>query len=653
MKKGLFWICAMAALPALAQQSSKSTVTHSQVKGNVAEEAAYTPVKKGTSVVNTNIGKASNAYSTGFGPKTYLWVDPSINTITFTHRNDIGLFPTLTSGHLRYDVSKDGGTTWSVDQGPIWSPTGAQGALNGPARYPQGVIFNPSGNTQPDSAYLAFFSPSLNGSNSPGSWGGQVFGSIQLDGTDLSATELTTDPAAGIFFQVSDDFTFVADSQKVFGLNQQDDVTTGTVNYTDSVILTVGTWNATTKSLDHSYTKVYFPFETDTAGTAGNTVFADCKIAFSPDGSVGYISGLGYLDDASIAPYGVYSPTIVKTTDGGKTWSAQTGVNLDNLTIVGHGNTLLDTIADLYPDWTINALTTGFEHDLVVDKNGNPHIVSNVCPSSINSTPPGGGSPTAFSIYSALNMIVDIHSTDGGNTWRAHLIDTASTFRGEYGPAAEVAEDNRPQVARTPDGSVLLYAFGDTDYITFGTTDNLYPDVHMRSLDVDNGTLGPLSNMTDNQSDKGTANMFNLPHIVYPPNANGEIHAPVTATAFTNDDRTLVASSVQYIYYDMMYNMNSGIGITELDVEKGEVSSIFPNPATNNAWMEYNVKVPGEYTIQIASITGVVVNSIDLGNVGSGNYKQQLNTENLSNGVYVVTLRSGDYASSQRLIIQK
>src|SRR5690606_33588783 len=239
MKKGLFWICAMAALPALAQQSTKFNV-HSQVNGNVAQEADYIPVKKGTSVLNTNIGKASNGYSTAFGPKTYLWVDPSINTITFTHRSDVGLFPGETSGHLRYDVSKDGGTTWSVDQGPIWSPTGAQGALNGPGRYPQGVIVNPTGNTQADSAYLAFFAPSLNGTNGAGSWGGQVFGSVQLDGTDLDATELTTDPATGIYFQVSDDFTFVADSQKVFGLNQRDDVTTGTVNYTDSVILTVG-----------------------------------------------------------------------------------------------------------------------------------------------------------------------------------------------------------------------------------------------------------------------------------------------------------------------------------------------------------------------------------------------------------------------------
>ncbi len=652
MKKGLFWICALAAMPAFAQQSSKIEVTHSQVNGNVSQEGNYSPIKKGTSAVSTNLGKASNAYSTGFGGKTYLWVDPSLNTITFTHRNDVGLFPALTSGHIRYDVSKDGGATWNVDQGPIWSPTGAQGALNGPGRYPQGVIVNPPGNTQPDSAYLAFFSPTLNGTNSSGSWGGQVFGTIQLDGSDLNVTELSTDPAAGIFFQVSDDLTYVTDSQMVFGLNQGDDVTTGTVMYNDTVILTKGKWNPTTKMLDQSYIKAYFPFETDTAGTAGNTIFADCKIAFSPDGSVGYISGIGYLDDASIAPYGVYSPTVIKTTDGGKTWGTQTGVNLDNLVITNHGNTLLDTLSDLYPTWTIGALTTAFEHDLVVDKNGNPHIVCNVVPSANNTQTSTGNTGTAFSVYSALNMIVDIYSTDGGTSWEAHLIDTASTFRGEYGPAAEVAEDNRPQVARTPDGSTLLYAFGDTDYITFGTTDNLYPDVHMRSLDVDLDKLGPLTNMTNNPSDKGSANMFNLPHIVYAPNANGEIHAPVTATAFTNDDRSLVTSSVQFIYFDFMYNMN-GIGLTELDVEKGSVSSIYPNPASNNAWMEYSVKVPGEYTIQITSVTGVVVKSIDLGNIGSGNFKQQIGTEELTNGVYVVTLRSGDYASSQRMVIQK
>lgn len=656
MKKGLFWICAMAAIPALAQQSTNLEVTHSHVNGNVALEADYTPIKKGTSVVSTSLGKASNAYSTGFGPKTYLWVDPSINTITFTHRGDVGLFPSETSGHLRYDVSKDGGTTWSVDQGPIWSPTGAIGALNAPARYPQGVIVNPTGNTNADSAYLAFFAPTLNGTNSSGSWGGQVFGSIQLDGTDLNVTELTTDPANNIFFQVSDDFTYVPDSQMVVGLNLSDDVTTGTVNYTDTAIITKGKWNASTKSLDQSYSKAYFPFETDTAGTAGNTVIGDSKIAFSPDGSVGYISAVGYLDDATIAPYGVYSPAIIKTTDGGKTWSSQTGVNLDNLMITNHGNTLLDTISDLYPTWTIGALTTAFEHDLVVDKNGNPHIVCNVIPSANNTLTSTATSGTAFSVFSALNMIVDVYSTDGGNSWEAHLIDTASTFRGPYGPdptTPDISEDNRPQVARTADGSVLIYAFGDTDYLTFGTTDNLFPDIHMRSLEVDNDKLGPLNNMTNNQSDKGTANMFNLPHIVFAPDANGDIHVPVTATQFANDDRALTASSVQYIYYDLIYNMNSGIGISELDIVKGEVSSIYPNPATSSAWMEYSVKVPGEYSIEVTSITGVVVKSIDLGNVGSGSFKQQLDIDNLTNGVYIVTLRSGDYASSQRMVIQK
>jgi hypothetical protein len=655
MKKKLSIILSLSICGAIAQ-SNLDEQQHAAPQRALVENPNYVPIKKGTSAVaSTGIGKASNAYSTT-GVRTYLWVDPSINTIAFTHRNDVNSFPGTTSGHLRYDVSTDGGQTWAVDQGPVYSPTGSNGQLNAPARYPQGVIFNPLGNTVADSAYLAFFAPSLNGTNSTGSWGGQVVGSIQLDGTDLYSQEISTQPSAGLFWQVADDLTFVADSQKVFGVNGADDITSGSVVYNDTVILSVGTFNSTTKQVEFTHQKIQFNFAGDSAGT-GNPLLADIKIAFSPDGSVGYISGLGYLNDPSVAPYGVYSPTFMKTTDGGKTWSTRAGVNVDNLTITGHGTlTFKDSLSSLYPSWTIGALTTAFEHDLVVDKNGNPHMILNLCPSANNTITSTSTSGTAFSVYSALNMIVDVYSTDGGTTWKGHFIDTVNTFRGDYGidPAnPDFTEDNRPQIARNADGSMLIYAYGTTGpLLNFGTTDNLYPDVWMRSLAVDADTMGTLRDMTGNTADIGSGVQLNLPHIVYDINSSGEIFVPVTATGLSGGDPTQTSNSVQYNFFDFMYKpAPDQTSIAEFNENESNIKSMYPNPATNSVAVMFTVKEAGKYDLKITNITGTTVRSIDLGNIGNGDYKELVDIANLTPGVYVVSLRSGKYSTAQRLIV--
>lgn len=656
MKKHLSLLLSLGIVGAFAQ-NVVSEVQHAAPQHDPIENENYVPVKKGTSkVASVTIGKASNAYST-LGVRTYLWVDPTINTIAFTHRNDINTFGGTTSGHLRYDVSKDGGQNWSVDQGPIWSPTGTTGQLNAPARYPQGVIFNPTGNTTPDSAYLAFFASSLNGQNStPASWGGQVIGSIQLDGTDLSNEEINTQPAAGLFWQVADDFTFVADSQKVFGINGSDDVTTGTVMYRDTVILSTGTFNATTKAVEYTHTKIPFAFDGDTS-TPGTSTISDIKIAFSPDGSVGYITGVGYLGEAAIAPYGALSPAFMKTTDGGKTWSSRTGVNVNSLPITGHGTvTFRDSLGSLYPTWTIGSLTTAFDHDLVIDKNGNPHMIMNLCPSANNTLTGTGASGAAFSVYSALNMIVDVYSSDGGATWSGHFIDTVNTFRGDYGidPAnPDFTVDNRPQIARNGDGSILIYAYGTTGpLLNFGTADNLYPDVWMRSLAVDLDTMGTLRDMTGTGPDIGAGVQFNLPHIVYNIDSNREIFVPVTATGLAGGDPTQVLSSVDYKYFDFQYKPDpDNVSLDEFDIESGAIASLFPNPATGNVSVSYNVKEAGIYSLEIANITGVTIKRIDLGNMGSGNYNQNVDIKNLKAGVYIVSLRSGKYTTSKRLIV--
>lgn len=107
------------------------------------------------------------------------------------------------------------------------------------------------------------------------------------------------------------------------------------------------------------------------------------------------------------------------------------------------------------------------------------------------------------------------------------------------------------------------------------------------------------------------------------------------------------------VYLEMDTAVTEFVSITETKIEKGSLSAIYPNPASSKAFIDFNVEVGGDYSIEINSVTGQGVKQIDLGNLHSGSFKQLISLDNLNNGVYVVTLRTEGYTTSKRLIIQK
>jgi hypothetical protein len=121
-----------------------------QTKDPVGEERNIRAVN------SVAIGQSGNAFGFAFTRTTYLWADNNIKSIAFMHRmtNPPG------TGYLAYDFSKDGGSTWQSNI-QTYDPT-LEGGYDG--RYPQGAIYNPPGNTNPDEAYY-HSAPTLDGSN--------------------------------------------------------------------------------------------------------------------------------------------------------------------------------------------------------------------------------------------------------------------------------------------------------------------------------------------------------------------------------------------------------------------------------------------------------------------------------------------------------
>ena len=123
MKKSLFIIGLALSVAASAQNSRKiqSTGTSLKATGKTAvyPEASKSnagPVKLKTatrhgnggnhtsSVTEVTIGASGNCLGPAFGPKTNLWYDQDINTITFAHRS-----ATPTTGLHLFDVSTNAG----------------------------------------------------------------------------------------------------------------------------------------------------------------------------------------------------------------------------------------------------------------------------------------------------------------------------------------------------------------------------------------------------------------------------------------------------------------------------------------------------------------------------------------------------------------
>src|SRR5688572_20848 len=98
--------------------------------------------------VAVNLGSSSNMLTIVRNNTNPIAVNNELNTVVFIHRNNHNQFGGH-SGNLRYDISTNGGSTWSTNQG-VLNPSSSSSL----ARYPNAVIHNASGNTNMANAYL-------------------------------------------------------------------------------------------------------------------------------------------------------------------------------------------------------------------------------------------------------------------------------------------------------------------------------------------------------------------------------------------------------------------------------------------------------------------------------------------------------------------
>jgi len=626
MKKILLFALAIGLTFAVSAQTPKHVVT---LAGNTAKLNAVQidePIAPSTLVKNVvrrpvttsnakfftisidSLGQASNPLSLSNGGRTALWVDPNINSVMFTHRQY------SPSGTISYDFSKNGGNTFTKNLVTFHT------VYNG-ARYPQGLIYNPSGNTNPNNAYAVTFSALRDGSNrdipTSSDWGGyalstQAFGVATPNNEDTIRTHGAYKQAIPKAMHINpvSGKVWVVEPALTHALNN---------GYTDSLIISQGVFNSTTHKIVYTQSLLYAPVSV--MNTGKNAIVSDTKIAFAPDGLTGWISLISH-NDFTMVPDSCYYPIFYKTTDGGATWTGPFNVDLS----------LISTVKNFISDADLAVLighppvtgtrdsllfTTGFNADLAVDANGNPYLAVDI---SI-----GVGNWSIATRPGSFGMFA-VYSSNGGTTWDAKFLSYTETFRGTFGTSTnQIFEDNRPQISTNWTGTKMFVSWLDTDTLLFGSTDgNFYPDIHFRGIDCASGNTTMAMDVTAGTFGDGTAYMGTAPYYVFDNGSSYEI--PFVFQEFDLSDITTIA---QFFYVKGFTVTDADFSITTGTNELNNSLSIslFPNPATTTI----TIQLPNTSTIQILNIQGQVIKTVT-----TSEKETTIDVSGLASGVYII-----------------
>lgn len=93
------------------------------------------------------------------------------------------------------------------------------------------------------------------------------------------------------------------------------------------------------------------------------------------------------------------------------------------------------------------------------------------------------------------------------------------------------------------------------------------------------------------------------------------------------------------------------LGVTE--VTKDELGlNVFPNPAADNAQVNYNLAASSNVTITIYDVTGKVVASENKGSQSAGRHFHMMNTAEMANGFYTVTVQTNNGRFNTKMIVK-
>lgn len=575
------------------------------------------------------MSSSGNAYTLIMSESTCMTANQSTGTIAYTHRGDPGVVGAST-GDIISTYTNDGG--WNFSDLVVVS--NAAGFNN---RYPSGVLYNPTGNTDPDNQYIIVCGPSHDGNPAGATWDHTYYGSMKLDGTNQSVVH-TPNPVDGngenyelfvrIGLSASDDGKFHVLAP--YGFYDVDPIMHDTVTRR-AAYLRHGTWNTATNSVDWTTQKVTHSFRLDSSSAHLNYQYAsDYKIAWSQDGNIGYVY---FLARDSANDQKAFQPIVYKTTDKGATW------NLTPVQQFGQVQGFIDNCRKTRQGTTRPYFMS--ENDATVDKDGNLHMFAMIRGSSTDH-------PDSLN-YSWIFPQQLYHMVYNGTSWSADLIDTiwsdvVGTDNTPYVSGTDaMGWDHRIQASRTQDGK-QIFCFWSDAY----TTINEFPELFGWGMDLENSTIFPDTIFTVGTDVEGEA-FFPFVSDITLRQVNGSEIGYYTPVCI----QELGSGPLDPVYHKLLtftgWNVQPN-SIKQIPEFSG-IENVYPVPAKGQVNVDMDLKSADLLNIELVNLMGQNVRNLQQ-NAKPGKQTIGVDINGLESGLYILRISNKNASSSFRIVVE-
>ena len=580
---------------------------------------------KGTNeITRVEIGKSANIYSVLLEEQRCLDYNNEVGVSSFTFRADPATYPTaLNSGSIITATSNDGGASWT-EHWVVLTET----ELN---RYPSGVIYNPTGNTDASQAYVVAAGPSHRGNG----FDQNFFASMRLDDQNNNVVYYDKDADySGLQLTRFGMQACENDFSHIVGAKYQDN---GSNYSTELVINTMnGEFDGTQFSWEESDIDVDLALRND--GTTKN--FWTFGSAWSNDGSVGYTWMIGQLE--SMVDEGGYQPIVFRSTDNGENWDEVEVMLADNEVISEY---LIGTQQGTGAVWPLCGEVAGS-----VDMNGNLQMF--IAAKSTYSMHPDS---IAYSYTGDLDYIFNLELNADG-VQNVMFVD--SIMAGSVASASEFAYGgttgwgNRLSASKTDDEQVVFVVWTDTPNAAEFNNENAKPDIKAAGRFVDGDfTDFPVTNFT--ADDLYTGYYFFTYVSQHAKIENNYVVIPMTTTVTpTEYESNGELDPVTHTYLDgIKYLWVDGVndGISSASAVK--VSQNTPNPFNGSTTITVTTETSADVKVEVSNIMGQTIYTSNEGIV-NGSKKITLNANNMEAGVYFYTVTVGNESITKKMIVK-
>lgn len=611
------------------------------------------------------IGTAFNAYGVLDASTTAVTctqkTSPSI--ICMTHRDQKG--GAYGSGAYQPSFSTNGGNTWDSTDFTLFRGQSS--------RYPNGVIFNPAGNTDPTKAFLATAGPWTNNAAAPAiSWVKTVYGSMRFD-TSFRSERIMANATAGVYPQNTGNLSYMTSCDDstvhVIGIDYNENAAQTAFTRFMGGVITTGKFSPTGDTF-HWTQQVVRPhlwseYKGATAGSPYDSgayeVNGSPGMAWSQDGKTGYVIFFANLDSAGYN-FGTWQPIVYKSINSGATWAMlppQNFANIPNLVqyLTASGRITRDS-GRAYPLWNLVGQMQGDEndYDAVVDMNGNLHIVGSI-EAAYYASP-----DSSYNIYSfnyPKFYLYDVYTTTPSGGWKARFIDSMAC-RPAYSVSttpwstsgAAVSYGARIQTTRTVGGDKIFYTWEDDLNPALDSTSMNYPDIKGMGVDIAHGTATSVRTWTGT-NDQFFACVSDLALVSgsYP---NSVDSIPVVYVRSPNNNNG--TAPVEFCYQAGVVYVDSMFVLGENEIVNNKpgfsVSGNYPNPFNGNTYFKVTLDNESTVAVDVFNMLGEKVQTIAPAHMSPGVHTITLESKNLNTGVYFYRVTANNETITHKMVIE-